>query len=273
MASSPPRRCKTDGLHPEARAKQLSRQVPRSGRTEEVKGLPPKRRRTRFLGAVEGDKARGAWVDPRLSRITLEDWADRWVRTTVHLKPKTQAGYDSLLRSHVLPAFGRTPLGRIRQVDVREWVSRLSQRGLSPSRTRQAYQVLSALLKAAVESGLLARTPCVGVKLPRLTRREMRFLAADQVTELARVVGAPYDTLIYSLAYGGLRWGEAAALRRGRCQLMRSRLEVVESLAEVDGRLYFGPTKTYQRRSSRSQHSCETRWQRTSLASSGTANP
>ena len=200
------------------------------------------------VAASASYRPRGAWVDPSLSRITLEDWADRWVRTTVHLKPKTQAGYESLLRSHVLPAFGRTPLGRIHQVDVREWVSRLSQSGLSPSRTRQAYQVLSALLKAAVESGLLARTPCVGVKLPRLTRREMRFLTADQVAELARVVGAPYDTLIYTLAYGGLRWGEAAALRRGRCQLIRSRLEIVESLAEVDGRLYFGPTKTYQRR-------------------------
>src|SRR5919106_6519406 len=78
----------------------------------------------RFLGAVEGDKARGAWVDPRLSRITLGDWADRWIRTTVHLKPKTRAGYESLLRSHVLPAFGQTPLGRIRQVEVREWVAR-----------------------------------------------------------------------------------------------------------------------------------------------------
>jgi integrase len=45
-----------------------------------------------------------------------------------------------------------------------------------------------------------------------------------------------------------LRWGEAAALRRNRCHLLRSRLEVVESVAEVGGRLYLGETKTYQRR-------------------------
>jgi hypothetical protein len=49
-------------------------------------------------------------------------------------------------------------------------------------------------------------------------------------------------------AYGGLRWGEGAALRRSRCHLIRSRLEVEESLAEVGGNLFFGPTKTYQRR-------------------------
>ncbi|MGH9166343.1 MAG: tyrosine-type recombinase/integrase [Acidimicrobiia bacterium] len=45
-----------------------------------------------------------------------------------------------------------------------------------------------------------------------------------------------------------LRWGEAVALRRSRCHLLRSRVEVAESLAEVNGRRYFGEPKTYQRR-------------------------
>lgn len=50
------------------------------------------------------------------------------------------------------------------------------------------------------------------------------------------------------LAYEGIRWGEAAALRRGRVQLARSRMEIAESLAEVRGQLHFGPTKTYRKR-------------------------
>jgi integrase len=54
-----------------------------------------------------------------------------------------------------------------------------------------------------------------------------------------------YRTLVHVLAYGGLRWGETAALRRGRCQLLRGRLEIRESLAEVDGQLHFGTTKTH----------------------------
>ena len=51
------------------------------------------------------------------------------------------------------------------------------------------------------------------------------------------------------LVYGGLGWGEAVALRRGSCNLLRSRLLVTESLSEVNGVLHFGPTKTHQRRS------------------------
>jgi integrase len=131
---------------------------------------------------------------------------------------------------------------------VREWVAGLAERGLSPSRIRQAYQLLSAILASAVESGFIARTPCVGVSLPRARRREMHFLSAAEVASLAGVIRSPYGTLVCLLAYGGLRWGEAAGLRRGRCHLARSRLEVVESLAEAGGNMYFGPTKTYQRR-------------------------
>jgi len=47
----------------------------------------------------------------------------------------------------------------------------------------------------------------------------------------------------------GLRWGEAAALRRRSIDLVRRRLIVTESLAEVGGELTFGSTKSHAERS------------------------
>ena len=55
-----------------------------------------------------------------------------------------------------------------------------------------------------------------------------------------------YQPLIYLLSYGGLRWGEAVALRLKNVRFERSRIDVHESMAEVGGRVYFGPTKTYE---------------------------
>lgn len=49
------------------------------------------------------------------------------------------------------------------------------------------------------------------------------------------------DDLAYLLAYGGLRWGEAVALRRGRINILRSRIEVKESVAETGTGLHYGP--------------------------------
>ncbi len=171
------------------------------------------------------------------------------VVTTIHLKPATRASYRSLLDVHILKRFGTTPLHAIRHLDIREWVAQLETGGLSPSRIRQARQVLSSTLGAAVESGYLAINPAAGVKTPRVRSKEMRFLTAEQVEDLASAVPKPLDTLVYVLAYGGLRWGEAANLRRRRVEVLSRHPHVAESLAEVNGNLHFGDTKTHQSRS------------------------
>ena len=126
-----------------------------------------------FISMMEADKARGLWIDPALSRTTVEAWTERWIATTVHLKPKTRAGYESLLRHHVLPRFGSIQLGRVDRLDVQSWVSEMQSSGLSASRTRQAKQVLGALMGAAQDSGYIAKNPAARIKLPRETPREM----------------------------------------------------------------------------------------------------
>ena len=206
-----------------------------------------KRDAERWVREQRATLDRGLWVDPVLGRVTLAEWSDRWMATTVHLKEKTAEGYESLLRVHVLPVFGDLELATIDRVAVRQWVAELEVSGLSPSRIRQARQVLGAVLGAAVDAGYLGRNPAKGVKVPRDRRREMLFLSAAQVEDLA-AAARTWSTLIYLLAYGGLRWGEAVALRRSRCELLRSRLHIAESGSEVGGRLVFGSTKTYDDR-------------------------
>lgn len=166
--------------------------------------------------------------------------------TTVHLKPKAQYDYRSLLRRHVLPRFGNHELGRIDRMAVRTWIADLEASGLSASRIRQARQVLSSALAAAVEAGFIAANPAAGVKVPRARRREKLFLTAEQVEVLANAIDKRYTALVYLLAYGGLRWGEAVAVRHHRLDLKRSRVEVAESMAEAAGVVHFGPTRTYE---------------------------
>jgi len=208
-----------------------------------------KREASSFLARVEADKQRGTFVDPQLSRVRFEDWAAEWWETsTSHLKPRTREGYLSLLRRYLVPTFGRYPLQAITPPQVKSFIAALDRQGMSASRQRQTYRLLSMILKAAVEAGCLGRSPCIGVKIKRHQPPEQVILTPEQVGILAGALGTPNDLLCYVLAFGGLRWGEAAALRRSRCDVTRSRVQVVESLAEVGGRLHFGPTKTYSRR-------------------------
>lgn len=215
---------------------------------ERAKNFSRKSDAERFLVSIETDKLRGDWVDPRLARTSFEEWTGRWWGATSHLKTYTRDSYESLLRVHVFPRFAQATLGSIQAVDIREWLADLDRSGLSASRIRQAYFLLAQILRSAVESGYLAKNPCVGVKLPRMQVPEMRFVNAAQVEALASAIREPYGVLANTLAYAGLRWGEAVALRRGRCELLRSRLHVVESLSETSEGLLFGATKAYQRR-------------------------
>ncbi|MGH2827713.1 MAG: tyrosine-type recombinase/integrase [Actinomycetota bacterium] len=202
----------------------------------------------RYLSTVENAMLRGEWIDPERGRVTFGEWAERWFDTTVTLKPKTRLSYASLLRNVIMPTFEEIPLARIQPLDVKEWVALGLNRGLSASRVRQAYHLFGAIMRAAVESGYIIKSPCIGMRLPKLPQREMLFLSAEQVGALADAMVKPYDTLVYVLAYGGLRWGEAIALRRGRCDLLHSTLHVRESLVDVGGRLILGATKTYANR-------------------------
>jgi integrase len=202
----------------------------------------------RFMATIQADLIRGAWTDPRLSKTTLAEWSERWLVTKTHLKPKTLAGYRSNLNAHVLPAFGDYQLRHIDRMAVEEWLADLQASGLGPSGVRQARQALNAMLTLAVDAGYLNSNPVNGTSTPRVPNAEMLFLDADQVDRLANTIQEPYGTLVHVLAYGGLRWGEATALRRKRCDLARSRIDVVESLADVGGHLYFGPTKNHRGR-------------------------
>jgi integrase len=72
----------------------------------------------------------------------------------------------------------------------------------------------------------------------------MRFLNAAGVASLADRIHPAYRALVFVGAYGGLRIGELAALRRSRIDLHAGVVDVAETVNELKGRLAIGPPKT-----------------------------
>lgn len=94
----------------------------------------------------------------------------------------------------------------------------------------------------------MAVNPAAGVSLPRVREVEKRFLTHRQVHELAEACREEYRLVVLFLAYTGLRWGEMAALRVNRLDLLRRRALVAESVTPVKGVMTFGPTKGHEHR-------------------------
>jgi integrase len=215
---------------------------------ERARNFPRKIDAERFLALIEVEKVRGEWVDPEAGKVIVAEFSERWYATTVALKPKTRAGYRSLLDSRILPYIGHLQLRRVDPLLVREWIADLQEDGISASRIRQARNVIHAVFGLAQQASLIVRNPVEGIRTPPLPVADRRFLTSEQVRLLAASMPGRYQVLTYVLAYTGIRFGEAAALRRARCDVAASRLDIAESLAEVAGGLHFGSTKTHRHR-------------------------
>jgi integrase len=182
-----------------------------------------------------------------LGRITFGEHALAWVESRADLKPKTRHQYQWLLGLYLLPTWRKVPLAKVTFEGLTEWVAKLSVNGVGPSAVRQSVFVMSAALDHAVRSGRIRVNPARGLKLPRPQRRDYVFLTHDQVRNLAHTSG-PSRVLVLLLAYTGLRWGEATALRVCDIDLGRRRIDVRRAHADVGGHVVLGTPKSHQTR-------------------------
>lgn len=216
-------------------------------RQTDKRGFKTKREAEDFLASVEVSKMRGDWVDPTRARITVGEWATHWYEAQLHLKQTTLSGYRYSLDRHVLPRWGRFRLADIGHADVQSWVTDLSMT-LAPSTVRQIYLVLAGLMKYAIRDGRMTRNPTEGVRLPRVRKKGRGYLSHSQVRDLAEGCGEYADVVLF-LAYTGLRWGEMAALKVGRLDMLRRRLEVAEAVSAPRGQLVWSTPKSHSSRS------------------------
>jgi integrase len=152
------------------------------------------------------------------------------------------------VRLHVLPQFGHRRLSSISNGEIREWVGRMTSDGMSAASARKAVFALRGMLDAAVADRRLSVNPATSVPLPAERHVEQRFLTTDEVATLADRIAPQYRALVLLGAYGGLRWGELAGLRRSRVDVLRSRVVITETAVDVGGTITFGEPKTAKSR-------------------------
>src|SRR6266508_168139 len=119
-----------------------------------------------WLVSEGASKRQGTWVDPRRAeqpfRAVVEAWRESWL----DIEPKTRAGYETIIRCHLLPEFGNTPVSRVTTEAVQSYINRISKTAGSGT-VRNIYAALRNALNTGVRIKLLVVNPCTGVKLPR----------------------------------------------------------------------------------------------------------
>lgn len=215
------------------------------GKQTDKRGFTTKRDAQLFAATVEVSKARGEFVATSAGRTTIGELGPAWLdRQKGHMKPSGFRSYESAWRNHVAPRWSATAIGDVRYSDVQAWVSGI---GRSASMIANIYSVLARILDDAVRDRLLASNPARGVKLPKRPPRHNVYLSAGQLDALA-VESGHYGSLVLMLGVGGMRWGEAAALRVSDIDFLRRRVQLHRNAVKVGGEIVVGTLKSNKNR-------------------------
>lgn len=200
----------------------------------------------RALSIIEGQVARGEWIDPERGKVLVGDYADRWITQRPNLRPRTVELYRWLLGKHVAPYLGGVPLGKLSTALVREWRADLLGNGVSASMAAKAYRLLRAVLTTAVnEDNILPRNPCRIPGADRESPEERPTLTVTQVYDLAGEMPDRYFALVLLATFASLRYGEVTALQRQDLDLDARTVRVRHTFVERSrGGLLLGPPKS-----------------------------
>ena len=152
----------------------------------------------------------------------LDEMAREWWSTYAepNLAPKTRVMYASLWDRYVLPRLGGLELRRISPAVVEAFQAELRREKVGEPTILKTLTLLQGILQRAVVWGRIRTNPVAPVRKPVQRRKHaVRPIAPATVEQIRRklISGRRIRdaTLVSVLAYGGLRPGEALALRWG----------------------------------------------------------
>jgi integrase len=179
------------------------------------------------LSQIETDLHRGAWVDPKAGKTTIEEYAKIWLDQRSHLAFRTRELYEYLLDRHILPELGRYPLVALAPSTIRSWHARSAQAHASTA--AKAYRLLSATFRTAVVDGLVASSPCkvdgAGVERPA----ERPIATAHEVLALEAAMPEHLRLIVVLATWCQLRRAELLGLRRRDVDVAQSMIRVEQS--------------------------------------------
>jgi hypothetical protein len=205
----------------------------------------------------------GRFTDPDTGKTTVGEWIDRWLALQ-DVGISTQDSREYMIRRFIRPTWGDRPLNSLTTENITKWERTLpATTGVQPRTARAARTLLGTILGDAVANRppLLAYNPALRPRNRgrrtgrRLEQAPQRAWATPQQTLLlaeraALLSGRDEDfTLIITIGYTGLRWGEAIGLERDLAR--PTEIYVEWQLRELNGKFHRIPSKDDSYRSPR----------------------
>lgn len=229
--------------------------------------------RIRLLGDVDAGR------QPRTS-ATVAQLMERYL-DVIDVEVATRAGYESLIRTHILPLLGTLPVERVRGEVLDSFYAQLRAcrthcrgarglvdhrtrvphecdrrcrphqcRPLGPSGVRQAHVILNSAFAHAVRWDWIGTNPCAKAVAPRAAKPKPQPPSAAQAARISSEAWKDpvWGLFVWLAMTSGARRGELCALRWDRIDFSAAVVTIRTSIAEVNGQNWEKDTKDHQQR-------------------------
>lgn len=220
----------------------------RTGKRKQIyrSGFKTKREAEKAMNDLLTQIESGAYQEPE--KIIFNEYILRWLHGTY--KNEVQLASfevgESVVRIHLIPHFGQTPLDKITAYDIDQFYGQKAREGLANATIRKIHNVLSKALQKAVKWELIKKNPARDASPPTVHKKVNKIWTVEEAKTFLEVCEKNKELVPFLLAiFTGMRRGEILALRWKNVDLENGVIHVEESLARsrTEG-LYVKEVKT-----------------------------
>lgn len=186
------------------------------------------------------------------SKTTIAEWIDTWLEVYIvpNVSPTTLSRYQGMIKRYIKPIIGHMQVQQLNTLAVQAWVNGLktspaSGKEMSSSTIKHAYHVLKGSLDKAVLAGIIPRSPCTGIMLPKGQKKPPVVYDEAQIKQLIEAAkGTEMELIIDIELCLGLRRGELLGLQWDDIDFEKNQIHVVRNRVVVDGKSTVKDPKT-----------------------------
>ena len=157
----------------------------------------------------------GSYLENEWAQFVRENW-----------KGSTQITQGSFVKRHIAPYFTAMLLSQITPTAIVEFHKTMEAKGLGKRSRRNLHAILAKMFNHALDLELIAKTPVKKGIAPKLEKIEKPALTEDQLYALFDAVPIRQKAFFMTLAFTGIRTGEALGLKWSDIDLVGRGLNV-----------------------------------------------
>lgn len=186
------------------------------------------------------------------NKITIAEWVQTWLEVYIepNVSPTTLSRYQGMVKRYINPLLGSMQVQQLNTLAVQAWVNGLkvspsSGKEMSAATIKHTYHVLKGAMDKAVLAGIIARSPCQGIMLPKGQKKPAIVYTEAQIKQLVQAAkGTEMELIVDMELCMGLRRGELLGLQWEDVDWKNNRIHIHSNRVVVNGKSVVKEPKT-----------------------------